>query len=285
MWRREQDERIAQLADPDDRQEARIALLQQQTKSGLPGLLGRQFVTFLPMTPRVCVCVFVSVALSLFRGVSRYLSAMEQLKLLADEGNRERRIARFLEDAATPRQWNNTEYGMSVAMETPSIQRARQLRDIYLLLFMPDLEMDERLDALLQLKAVVDEFSSDSLCREILELIQREAELIGRGARDTVLHGTRPCCGGPGALRAHPRRAAGLRRRLLNLFLQFAETPKYNPEAARLLLVHQDKAFFRENMARAAGTDVFATKRDFAISPQLTAGIGLGGLGRRPCLR
>ena len=34
---------------------------------------------------------------------------------------------------------------------------------------------------------------------------------------------------------------SGLRRRLLNLFLQFIETPEFNPEAKRLMEVHQDK--------------------------------------------
>ena len=110
----------------------------------------------------------------------RYLSAIDQLKLIADESNRERRILGFLNEAANPRRWNNLEYGTAVAMETPDTKRARQLRDLYLLLKIPDLEVDERLDALLQVKTVVGEFSQDKLCQEILDLIQREADLIGR---------------------------------------------------------------------------------------------------------
>ena len=77
---------------------------------------------------------------------------------------------------------------MAVAMETPDTKRAKQLKDIYLLLRIPDLEVDERLDALLQLKAVVEPYP-DKLCREILDLVQREAELVARQIKGAKLQG------------------------------------------------------------------------------------------------
>eukprot|EP00982_Pelagococcus_subviridis_P008336 30834-Pelagococcus_subviridis.AAC.5 len=70
----------------------------------------------------------------------------------------------------------------------------------------------QRLDVLLHVKWTVKEFDCN-LTREIVELIDREADLIDRG-RDVKTMG-------------------GLRRRLSNLFLQFIETPEFNPEAAR----------------------------------------------------
>jgi hypothetical protein len=64
----------------------------------------------------------------------------------------------------------------------------------------------------------------------------------------------------------------GLRKRLLNLFLQFVETPTYNPEAKRLTTFHQDASYFKGNLARAAGTQQFMTTADFDVTPQLTTG-------------
>ena len=48
---------------------------------------------------------------------------------------------------------------------------------------------------------------------EIVDLIDREADMLNRGRTETSLE--------------------GLRKRLSNLFLQFIETPEFNPEAAR----------------------------------------------------
>ena len=49
--------------------------------------------------------------------------------------------------------------------------------------------------------------------RDVVELIDREADMLNRGRSETSLQ--------------------GLRKRLANLFLQFIETPEFNPEAAR----------------------------------------------------
>jgi hypothetical protein len=59
-------------------------------------------------------------------------------------------------------------------------------------------------------KWTVKEFDC-KLTRDIVELIDREADLLNRGRREANLE--------------------GLRRRLSNLFLQFVETPEFNPEA------------------------------------------------------
>ena len=55
------------------------------------------------------------------------------------------------------------------------------------------------------------------LTQEILELIDREAELLMRGVKESNLE--------------------GLRKRISTLFLQYIKTPTFNPEAARLLKV------------------------------------------------
>lgn len=55
------------------------------------------------------------------------------------------------------------------------------------------------------------------LTQEIIELIDREADLLMRGVRESNLD--------------------GLRKRISTLFLQYIKTPTFNPEAAKLLKV------------------------------------------------
>ena len=55
------------------------------------------------------------------------------------------------------------------------------------------------------------------LTQEIVELIDREADLLMRGVKESNLE--------------------GLRKRISTLFLQYCKTPVFNPEIARLLKV------------------------------------------------
>lgn len=84
---------------------------------------------------------------------------------------------------------------------------------------MKNLSIDERLDVLLHTKWTVKEFYCN-LTTEIVDLIDREADMLNRGRGETSLD--------------------GLRKRLCNLFLQFIETPEFNPEAARFQKVPKE---------------------------------------------
>ena len=67
--------------------------------------------------------------------------------------------------------------------------------------------------------ALIDPFQEHDckLTQEIIELIDREADLLMRGVKEGNLD--------------------GLRKRIATLFLQYIKTPTFNPEAARLLKV------------------------------------------------
>lgn len=91
-----------------------------------------------------------------------------------------------------------------------------RLKDMYEALQAPLLSVEERLDVLLHLKWTVSEFDC-RLTRDIAELVDREADLLSRGRGEASL---RP-----------------LRQRIRNLFLRFAETPDFNPEASRFIRV------------------------------------------------
>merc|ERR1712070_755630 len=112
---------------------------------------------------------------------------------------------------AKPKVWAQTD-GEATTVHTPFTTRAKELFELYNGLQLPLLSIDERLDVLLHVKWTVKEFDCN-LTREIVELIDREADLLNRGRSESSLQ--------------------GLRRRMLNLFLQFIETPEFNPEATR----------------------------------------------------
>jgi hypothetical protein len=75
-----------------------------------------------------------------------------------------------------------------VLMDTPNIIRARELRDLYNALNYPLLSIDERLQILLHVKFTVKEFDCN-LSRDIVELIDREGDLISRGRGEKSLVG------------------------------------------------------------------------------------------------
>ena len=73
-------------------------------------------------------------------------------------------------------------------MDTPHTLRAQELRDIFNSLSMKYLTQDERLDVLLTVKHTVKEHDC-KLTQEIIELIDREADLLMRGVKESNLEG------------------------------------------------------------------------------------------------
>ncbi|EGR32798.1 iq motif ubiquitin domain protein [Ichthyophthirius multifiliis] len=110
-----------------------------------------------------------------------------------------------------PKKWLRSD-GRYTEVHTPFTIRAKELMDIYNGLKLKNITIDERLDILLNTKWTVKEWECN-ITREIVELIDREADMLNRGRPENSLE--------------------GLRIRLCNLFLQFIETPEFNPEAAR----------------------------------------------------
>lgn len=93
--------------------------------------------------------------------------------------------------AAAPKQWKAFD-GKITEMDAPYTIRAQELRDIYSTLSMKYLTQDERLDVLLTLKHTVKEHDC-KLTQEIIELIDREADLLMRGVKESNLEGKEKC--------------------------------------------------------------------------------------------
>ena len=149
---------------------------------------------------------------------TKLLQTIDKLKARALKTGKEKRVKQMMKSMSKPKKWEQSN-GVAVKVETPFTNRAKELADLYQGLTTTMLSSDERLDMLLNVKWTVNEFDC-ALTRDIVDLIDREADLLNRGR-------------GAGTL-------AGLRVRLNNLFLQFIETPEFNPEAARFLKVPND---------------------------------------------
>lgn len=142
---------------------------------------------------------------------TKILQKIDRLKITAHDKNKGEKIGNFLRAMSDPKLWKRSD-GRFTEVHTPFSTRAKELMDLYNGLRLPFLSTDERLDVLLHTKWTVKEFDCN-LTREIVDLIDREADMLNRGRSETSLE--------------------GLRKRLSNLFLQFIETPEFNPEAAR----------------------------------------------------
>ena len=146
----------------------------------------------------------------------------EQTKLLSKQTKLVQTIDRlhkeFLGLMSAPKQWQMSD-GDVAEVHTPFTTRAKELMELYQGLNLSMLSIDERLDVLLHVKWTVKEFDCN-LTRNVVELIDREADLLNRGRSEKSL--------------------GGLRKRLSNMFLRFIETPEFNPEAARFQKVPRD---------------------------------------------
>mmetsp|Transcript_24030 Transcript_24030/g.60862 ORF Transcript_24030/g.60862 Transcript_24030/m.60862 type:complete len:664 (-) Transcript_24030:1131-3122(-) len=142
---------------------------------------------------------------------TKLLQTIDRLKIVANKENRDSHIKKVLSMMAKPKDWSTGD-GEGVKVHTPFSTRAKELMELYNGLRLPLLTIDERLDVLLHVKWTVKEFDCN-LTREIVELIDREADMLNRGRSEKSLE--------------------GLRKRLNNLFFQFIETPEFNPEANR----------------------------------------------------
>jgi len=162
---------------------------------------------------------------------TKLLQTIDRLKITANNENRRSRINQMLGLMSAPKRWQMSD-GEVAEVHTPFTTRAKELLELHRGLTLPELTVDERLDVLLHVKWTVKEFDCN-LTREIVDLIDREADLLNRGRGEKTLE--------------------GLRKRVANLFLQFIETPEFNPEAARFSAVPRD-LMLRQNVQPITST-------------------------------
>ena len=141
---------------------------------------------------------------------TKALQAIQKLKVAAIKANTERKTSQMLEHMAQPQRWQMSD-GNIAAVQTPETIRAARLYEHYKALTDEDFTVDSRLNTLLAIKWCVKDHPC-ALTRELSDLLDREADLLGRGRTFKSM--------------------AGLRKRIKSLFLQFIEDPQFNPRAA-----------------------------------------------------
>ncbi|GAX74047.1 hypothetical protein CEUSTIGMA_g1497.t1 [Chlamydomonas eustigma] len=161
---------------------------------------------------------------------TKLLQTIDRLKINANHENKDLRIQKTLKDMGKPKKFE-LKNGKAVDVHTPFTTRAMELMQLYNGLNLHMLTIDERLDVLLHVKWTVKEFDCN-LTREIVELIEREADLLNRGR--------------------NPKLLEGLRKRISSLFLTFIETPEFNPESSRFQIVPMDfESYLYEKLDKA----------------------------------
>ena len=142
------------------------------------------------------------------------LRKIDGLKAKEHKDRRTKRIDTELADMAKPNRWTLGN-GEEVLVDTPASTRASNLRRIYngLAESGQDASSDSRQTYLVEARAAVSASShADSISKDLIELIDRELDLLGRGIDEKVVQ--------------------SLNMRVRNLLLQFIQDGKHNPAAA-----------------------------------------------------
>uniref|UniRef100_A0A4X2M080 IQ motif and ubiquitin domain containing n=2 Tax=Vombatus ursinus TaxID=29139 RepID=A0A4X2M080_VOMUR len=175
---------------------------------------------------------------------TQIIASIGRQRILANNRKYEKSIFTFLDKCSAPKKWISSD-DREILMDTQYTIRARELQDIYNCIIIKNICDDERLDVLLTLKHTVKEHEC-KLTQDILELIDREVDLMMRGVKSCNLE--------------------GLRKRIATLFLQYIKTPLFNPEVARYLKVPQDPTEFYKNTYFCRSCELYLPSTEFSIS-------------------
>ncbi|KAM9651217.1 IQ motif and ubiquitin-like domain-containing protein [Trichechus inunguis] len=175
---------------------------------------------------------------------TQIIASIGRHRYIANQENQEASVQAFLDKCSAPKVWR-TPFGKIIEMDTQFTIRARELQNIYKCIMLKNISQDERLDVLLTLKHTVKEHEC-KLTQEILELIDREVDLMMRGVKCHNLE--------------------GLRKRITTLFLHYIKTPLFNPEVARHLKVPQDPLKFYKKIYFCHSCQLYLPSTEFSIS-------------------
>ncbi|KAL2093306.1 hypothetical protein ACEWY4_010618 [Coilia grayii] len=175
---------------------------------------------------------------------TQLIASIGRHRIVASDRNQAKAVEAFLDKCAAPKRWRAFD-GKITEMDTQYTIRARELRDLYTSLSLQYLSQEERLDLLLTLKNTVKEHEC-KLSKDIVELVDREADLLVRGVKEANLE--------------------GLRKRICTLFLQYIKTPAFNPQVARLLRIPRDPADLKKNIYFCRGCNAYLPSADFTLT-------------------
>ncbi|XP_012508216.1 PREDICTED: IQ and ubiquitin-like domain-containing protein [Propithecus coquereli] len=175
---------------------------------------------------------------------TQIIASIGRHRYIAYTESQDAAVQAFLDKCSALKTWRTAD-GKIIEMDTQFTVRARELQSIYKCIMLKNISQDERLDVLLTLKHTVKEHEC-KLTQDILELIDREVDLMMRGVKHHNLE--------------------GLRKRIATLFLHYIKTPLFNPEVARYLKVPQDPLKFYKKIYFCHGCQLYLPSTEFAVS-------------------
>ncbi|CAH2040479.1 unnamed protein product, partial [Iphiclides podalirius] len=139
------------------------------------------------------------------------LRCIEGYRVKVKEDSRKIKEKQFLEEISKPIAWFGQD-GKLITMETIEIQKARKLKELYNSFVRDDMEVNERIELLVDMKFALQEFPHH-LTDEIIALLDRECDLLIRRCDDHQLE--------------------FLRRRVAACVLQLIKTSELNSDVTR----------------------------------------------------
>ncbi|XP_072241428.1 IQ motif and ubiquitin-like domain-containing protein [Leuresthes tenuis] len=181
---------------------------------------------------------------SLLAQETQLIAAIGCHRIAIRTSNYEKAIKDFLDKTAAPHQWRAAD-GRLIEMDTQHTIRAREHRDLYNNISLSTPGKEQRIHFLMTLKHTVKE-NDCQLTQDIMDLIDKEVDLMARGVKTHHLE--------------------GLRKRICTLFLQYIKTPAFNPKVAKLLKVPQNPNQLRNDMFLCRGCHHYLRSADFTVS-------------------
>ncbi|XP_044050149.1 IQ and ubiquitin-like domain-containing protein isoform X2 [Siniperca chuatsi] len=181
---------------------------------------------------------------SLLEQETQLIAAIRCHRIAVQNNNYDKTVRNFLDKSAAPHQWRAAD-GRLIKMDSQHTVRARELRDLYNNINLSTVSQEQRLHVLMTLKHTVKEHACQ-LTQDIVDLINREVDLMTRGVKAASLE--------------------GLRKRISTLFLQYIKTPVFNPEVAKHLKVPQNPSQLKNNMFLCCGCHRYLHSANFSSS-------------------
>ncbi|XP_068626896.1 IQ motif and ubiquitin-like domain-containing protein [Battus philenor] len=113
------------------------------------------------------------------------LRCIEAYRVKVKEDSRITKDKQFLEEISKPVAWFGRD-GKLITMETLEIQKARKLKELYNSFLREDMEVNDRIELLVDMKFALQEFSHD-LTEDTIKLLDRECDLLVRRCNDHQL--------------------------------------------------------------------------------------------------
>ncbi|XP_070828220.1 IQ motif and ubiquitin-like domain-containing protein isoform X2 [Chaetodon trifascialis] len=179
---------------------------------------------------------------SLLEQETQLIASIGRHRIAVHSSNYDKAVRTLLDKSAAPHRWRAAD-GRLIEMDSQHTLRARELRDLYNSLNQSSVSQDQRVQVLMALKHIAKEHAC-RLTRDIVDLIDREVDLMTRGVKAASLE--------------------GLRKRISTLFLQYIKTPAFNPEVARLLKVPQNPSQLKNDMFLCRGCHRYLQSADFS---------------------